>query len=137
MPMKTFHLSFNLETDGCWYIEFPGYPFAHHNLMMVAGADLLCAYVAHLQGRRDKAVVDVTLNEKHLEGKDPDLVLERVKKGYGAHYVNSTKDGSAPSVQVNGLERVADTSWLCPVTLLVLGSYPKKINLYVPNNIYA
>ena len=135
--MRTFHLTFNLEADGCWYIDFPGYPFAHHNLMMVAGADRLCAYVANLQGRNDKAVVDVTLNEGRLEGKEPDLVMERVKKGYGAHYINYTKDDRAPQVSVNGCDREILTSWLCPVTLLVLGSYPKKINLYVPNNIAA
>lgn len=135
--MRTFHLTFNLETDGAWYIEFPGYPFAHHNLMMVAGADMLCAYVARLQGRTNKAVVDVTLNDKHLENMDPDLVLERVKKGYGAHYLNYTKEGVAPTIEASGRERTIDTSWLCPVTLLVLGSYPKKINLYVPNKINA
>ena len=132
--MRTFHLTFNLESDGAWYIEFPGYPFAHHNLMMVAGADQLCAYVANLQGRTDKAIVDVTLNDKHLEGKEPDLVLERFKKGYGAHYFNYTKEGVAPEINANGRSRGIDTSWLCPVTLLVLGSYPKKINLYIPNN---
>ena len=135
--MRTFHLTFNLESDGCWYIDFPGYPFAHHNLMMVAGADQLCAYVANLQGRNDKAVVDVTLNERRLEGKEPDLVMERVKKGYGAHYINYTKEDKAPKVKVDGEEREVLTSWLCPVTLLVLGSYPKKINLYVPNSIAA
>ena len=129
--MRTFHLTFNLEADGAWYIEFPGYPFAHHNLMMV------CAYVALLQGRTYKAVVDVTLNEKHLENKEPDLILERVKKGYGAHYLNYTKEGVAPTIEANGRERAIDTSWLCPVTLLVLGSYPKKINLYIPNIINA
>ena len=134
--MRTFHLTFNLEADGCWYIDFPGYPFAHHNLMMVAGADQLCAYVANLQGRSNKAIVDVTLNESRLEGKEPDLVMERVKKGYGAHYNNYTKEDKAPKVKVDGEEREVLTSWLCPVTLLVLGSYPKKINLYVPNNIY-
>ena len=135
--MRKFHLTFNKESDGFWYIEFPGYPFAHHNLMMVAGADLLCEYVARLQGHRDKAVVDVTLNDKHLNGQEPDLVMERYKKGYGAHYLNYTKEDRAPRVEVEGHDREALTSWLCPVTLLVLGSYPKKINLYVPNNIYA
>ena len=135
--MRTFHLTFNLEADGCWYIEFPAYPFAHHNLMMVAGADLLCAYVARLQGRKDKAVVDVTLGNNRLNGEEPDLVMERYKQGYGAYYYNRTRSGNAPRVRVAGGEREALTSWLCPVTLLVLGCYPKQINLYVPNNIYA
>ena len=133
--MRTFHLKFNLEADGCWYIDFPGYPFAHHNLMMVAGADLLCSYVAKLEGSADKAVVDVTLNDKLLDGKEPALVMERFKKGYGADYYNRAKDNLAPKVEVNGVEMEARTSWLCPVTLLVLGSYPKRINLYISENI--
>lgn len=135
--MKHYHLTFNLEDDGCWYIEFPGYPFAHHNLMMVAGADILCSYVAHLQRRTNKAVVDVTLDDKRMNGKEPDLVMERYKKGYGAYYNNRTRSGNAPVAELNGLRREALTSWLCPVTLLVLGRYPKQINLYVPDNIYA
>ena len=44
--MKVFHLIFNKEADGDWYIHFPNYPFSHHNLLMVAGADLLCEYAA-------------------------------------------------------------------------------------------
>ena len=130
--MRTFHLKFNLENDGAWYIEFPGYPFAHHNLMMVAGADLLCAYVAQKQGRTDRAVVDVTLNDKRLDGKEPDIVMKRFMADYGAHYNNYTKEHIVPSVRVGGTEKDVPTAWLCPVTLLVLGSYPKQINLYIP-----
>ena len=89
--MKVFHLKFNKESDGCWYIEFPGYPFAHHNLMMVAGADRLCDYVAQMEGHLDRAVVDI----------------------YDRTYE-------------------IPTAWLCPVTLLVLFRYPRKINLYLP-----
>lgn len=135
--MRTFHLTFNLEADGCWYIDFPNYPFSHHNLMMVAGADKLCDFVANMQGRTNKAVVNVTLNENHLENEEPDIVMERFSKGYGAHYLNYTKEGTAPMVNENGTKEPIEKSWLCPVTLLVLGSYPKKINLYVPNKISA
>ena len=135
--MKKFHLTFNLESDGCWYIEFPNYPFAHHNLMMVCGADLLCQYAANKQGRTDKAVIDVTLNENLMEGKQPDVVLERFRRGYGAHYNNTTKNGNVPKVIKKGQEIEVPTSWLCPVTLLVLGRYPKKINVYIPDNVAA
>ena len=69
--MKIFHLTFNKEADGDWYIDFPGYPFAHHNLMMVAGADRLCAYVAQMEGHPKKAIVEVTLDDKRIEGKEP------------------------------------------------------------------
>ena len=131
---KVFHLAFNKEADGAWYIEFPGYPFAHHNLMMVAGADLLCAYVAGKEGHANRAVVDVTINDGLLDGCAPDIVLERYRKGYGANYRNYLPSGEHPIVFENGRNVTIDTAWLCPVTLLVLFLYPQKINLYIPKN---
>jgi hypothetical protein len=131
---KVFHLAFNKEADGDWYIEFPGYPFAHHNLMMVAGADMLCAYVAEKEGHPDRAVVDVTINDRLLDGREPDIVMERYKMGYGANYRNYLPSGEHPEVFVRGRDVEIDTAWLCPVTLLVLFQYPEKINLYIPEN---
>jgi hypothetical protein len=131
---KVFHLAFNKEADGDWYIEFPGYPFAHHNLMMVAGADMLCAYVAEKEGHPDRAVVDVTINDRLLDGREPDIVMERYKMGYGANYRNYLPSGVHPKVFVRGRDVEIDTAWLCPVTLLVLFQYPEKINLYIPEN---
>lgn len=29
-----------------WYVDFPDWPFAHHNLAMVGDADKLCSYLA-------------------------------------------------------------------------------------------
>lgn len=132
---KVFHLKFNKESDGAWYIEFPGYPFAHHNLMMVAGADMLCEYVAHEEGHPDRAVVDVTINNHLLDERVPDIVMERTDKGYGASYRNIRPlSAEIPAVYVDGRKVYVDTAWLCPVTLLVLFQYPKKINLYIPEN---
>ena len=130
--MKTFHLKFNKEADGDWYIDFPGYPFAHHNLMMVAGANQLCAYVAEKQGHPDCAVVDVTLGDKVLEGRSPDICMYRFKRGYGASYrVCNPTTGEAPVVNWNGRDVRVDEAWLCPVTLLVLFRYPRRINIYI------
>ena len=42
-----YELKFNHEADGCWYVDFPDWPFDHHNLMMVAGADDLCEFLSH------------------------------------------------------------------------------------------
>ena len=81
---RVFHLKFNKEADGDWYIDFPGYPFAHHNLMMVAGANQLCAYVAEKEGHPRRAVVDVTINDHLLDGRVPDITMERFDMGYGA-----------------------------------------------------
>ena len=130
--MKTYHLTFNLEADGAWYIEFPGYPFSHHNLMMVAGADILCQYIAEKEGQPNKAVVDVTTGNNFLQDRLPDVAMERYDKGYGASYHNYTPDGKAPVVERNGSQREIDDAWICPVTLLVLHRYPKRINIYIP-----
>lgn len=131
--MKVFHLKFNKEADGAWYIDFPGYPFSHHNLMMVAGADRLCQYAAEKEGHPEYALVDVTTGENHIDGKIPDIVMTRFDKGYGASYHNSTPDGLPPVI--HGEERDIEVSdaWICPVTLLVLGRYPKQINIYFKN----
>ena len=129
---KVFHLKFNKESDGDWYIEFPGYPFAHHNLMMVAGANQLCAYVAEAQGHPDRAIVDVTLGDNLLDGMMPDIVMDRFKKGYGASYRNSVpQTGEPPLVWWNGRDVEVTEAWLCPVTLLVLFQYPRRINIYI------
>ena len=129
---KVFHLKFNKESDGDWYIEFPGYPFAHHNLMMVAGADHLCAYVARIEGHPDRAIVDVTLDDNHIDGRNPVIIMERFDKGYGAKYNCYDADGNTPVIDWNGRDLDIPTAWLCPVTLLVLFRYPKRINLYLP-----
>ena len=128
--MKVFHLKFNKEADGCWYIDFPGYPFAHHNLMMVAGADLICQYVAEKEGHPDCALVDITTGNNLIDGKTPDVVMNRFEKGYGASYHNTTSDGRPPIVLKYGRKAAVSDAWICPVTLLVLGRYPKKINIY-------
>ena len=130
--MKIFHLTFNKEADGDWYIDFPGYPFAHHNLMMVAGTNHLCAYVANMEGHPDKACVDVTIDSHLIEGRQPIVTMERTNKGYGATYNCVGASGRVPVINWNGKDIEITTAWLCPVTLLVLFKYPKKINLYIP-----
>lgn len=130
--MKVFHLTFNKEADGDWYIDFPGYPFDHHNLMMVAGADQLCAYIARMEGHPEKAVVDVTLDDRRIEGREPVITMERYKKGYGANYNCKDANGQVPVVELEGRDLEVPTAWICPVTLLVLFRYPKRINIYLP-----
>ena len=132
--MKVFHLKFNKEADGHWYIDLPHYPFAHHNLMMVAGADRLCQYGACKEGHPDYALVEVTTGNKLIDGQEPDIIMTRTEKGYGATYSNATANGQEPVVEVNGTIRSIPTAWLCPVTLLVLHCYPERINLYFSDN---
>ena len=42
-----YHPQFNHEEDGLWYVDFPNWPFDHHNLLMVAGADKHLALSRH------------------------------------------------------------------------------------------
>ena len=132
--MKVFHLKFNKESDGDWYIDFPNYPFDHHNLMMVAGANMLCEFAAEKEGHPDYAVVDVTIGDNLIDGRVPDIVMTRFKKGYGATYHNMMPDGLPPFVIRNGQTLLVSEAWICPVTILVLHGYPKQINIYIKNN---
>ena len=59
--MKEYKLSFTKEQDNNWYIDLPNWPFAHHNLMMVAGADDLCE---ELKYDENHTSVDVVISDK-------------------------------------------------------------------------
>jgi len=108
---KEYKLRFVHEDDGCWYIDLPDWAFDHHNLMMVAGADELCAFLSD----DDKDVrVSVIPSEEQLT---LDGYAELQQKDYGLT-TGSTYD-------VKSLEGFSRDIWLCPVTLFVLGRYPK------------
>lgn len=95
-----YTLQFNHEDDGKWYVYFPGWPFDHHNLMMVAGADELCDFLSE-DGRF--AYVDVMPSNRLLD-----------KPGYARleQGENSLTGGSIYTVkELPGFEREI---WLCP-----------------------
>jgi hypothetical protein len=110
---KEYRLKFNHEEDGCWYIDYPEWPFDHHNLMMVAGADRLCD---ELSDDDKTTYVDVVpSNTVRLMPDYACLVRQKYSISGGATY------------SVEGLPRAHWDVWLCPVTLFVLGKYPKYI----------
>lgn len=106
-----YRIKFNHEEDGLWYVDFPNWPFDHHNLLMVAGADKMCAFLSD-----DDVTTEVLvrpLNKRlHLEG-----YAELIQKDH------SLTGGS--TYEVHNLEGFNRDIWLCPVTLFVLGRYPK------------
>ena len=110
-----YALQFNHESDGCWYIDFPGWPFDHHNLMMVAGADDLCDYLSD-DGLETRVCVRPTSKREKHEGYAELRRLDHSLTG-GAHY------------EVRGIDGFKKKIWLCPVTLFVLGTYPAYIYL--------
>ncbi len=108
-----YHLQFNHEEDGCWYVDFPGWPFDHHNLMMVAGADKLCDFLSS-----DDKYAHVDVIPANREDDHP---------GYAKLVQKEHSLTGGSTYQVTGLEGFERDIWLCPVTLFVLGRYPKYL----------
>lgn len=108
-----YELSFHREDDSVWYVDFPGWPFAHHNLAMVGGADKLCSYLSD-DGNTVKVEVLASNHPLSLQGYGL-LTKTYSNLTYGADYDTS------------GFADFSKTVWICPVTLFVLGRYPKYI----------
>lgn len=116
---REYELQFNHEEDGKWYVDFPNWPFDHYNLMMVAGADELCEYFSI-----DDKVAKVKVIPSSKEEEHPGYA-KLVQKEW------SITGGSV--YEVTNLRDFKRDIWLCPVTLFVLGKYPKY--LYVKRNV--
>ena len=56
------------------------------------------------EGHPDYAPVDVTTGTSLLDGKAPDVVMNRFDIGHGVSYQNSTPEGLPPVVIRNGRE---------------------------------
>ena len=133
----TLHFKAEIDTPiKLWYYDFKHWGFDKHNLLMVSGADNLCEYYA--KGKNDVTVKIIARN-KPLNNKpnNYDLyvaetlppttnILDKIL--YGRNYINK-------EIVVKELKEHLQlkTMWICPVTLFVLGRYPKYI--YIKNNI--
>lgn len=95
---------------------------------------MLCQYAANKEGHPFLAVVDVTTGSKLIDGKKPDILMTRYKKGYGAYYHVEDSAGEVPIVNRNGRDVTIPNAWICPVTLLVLYRYPERINIYLKSD---
>ena len=109
-----YNLTFVKEANGGWYIDLPNWKGSHANLAMVAGSDLL---LDHLHRENDKVEVEVVKSDIPLDDMDGYFVCEQLEMSMfgGATY------------NVCGLEGFERPIWICPVTLFVLGEYPKYI----------
>lgn len=116
-----YQLAFVKEEDGGWYIDLPEWTGAHANLAMVAGSDLLLDFLLK-DGNRVE--VEVVKSDKPLAKYDEDERFFRCDQIEASLFGGST-------YEVNGLEGFYHNIWICPVTLFVLGEYPKYI--YIRN----
>lgn len=116
---KEYVISFTKEDDGLWYVDFPGWPFDHHNLLMVAGADKLCEHLSY-DGKHTKVSVRPT-NDRRLycQSSNMNEYFELVRGEHGL------TEGATYQVNLNSFKEHGAHIWLCPVTLFVLGKYPK------------
>ena len=121
-PSDVYRLRFIKEKDGKWYYYFPQWPFKHHHLMMVAGADKLCSLLSE-----DGKTVDIFINtDIHYSTSDNyrlTLYKDSSTLTGGAFY-----NAICPHNSYD--KRFIGQIWLCPVTLCVLGRYPQHILIY-------
>jgi len=118
------NVSFTKESDDRWYVDFPNWPLEHSQLMMVAGADDLLDLLNNGSNH-----VSLLVSTSKIEC---GIKLKKVKSALtkGAFYVVESP--------LEGWERPSSIRrkqlWLCPVTLTVLGYYPKQIYFAILNN---
>lgn len=123
-----YNLHFVAENDPPikrWYYDFKHWGFEHGNLEMVAGADALCELYAN--GKNDVTVNIICKNKPitHPTTIYNEFIAETPNKStswkdkiiYGRNYIH---------VDPNDENKIT-TMWICPVTLFVLGRYPKHI----------
>ena len=111
---QVYQLAFVKEADGGWYIDLPQWTGAHANLAMVAGSDDL---LDHLLKQDNRVEIEVVKSAKPLDDMWGYLCCKQIDVSYlgGATYT------------VHGVQGFDKTIWICPVTLFVLGEYPKFI----------
>jgi hypothetical protein len=113
-----------------WYYDFKHWGFDHAHLEMVSGADALCELYAK---GKDEVTVNIIASriplEKYKNINYDEFIGESLPKNwkdkilYGRNYTN-VKYGFDKD---KNEETIITRMWICPVTLFVLGRYPKYI----------
>lgn len=108
-----------------WYYDFKHWGFDHNNLEMVAGAENLCELYAK---GKDEVTVNIIASRTQLEkykNMDYDeFIAEPLPKEWTSWKDNFLWGRNYTSTDGNGK---TTRMWICPVTLFVLGRYPKFI----------
>lgn len=103
--------------ESCWFIDLKWFPFNKAHLAMVCGADELLDNLSE-----NSAEVFLEISTKPIKNNYDCLhLVEKLGWVMGAVYeVSATKRIKNSIFNTNQL-------WLCAVTLLVFGHYPKNI----------
>lgn len=119
---REYTLSFEQDPDSRWYVIFPGWPLERAHLEMVAGADDMLNL---LDKQEQKHLVTVSVipssKQRQLEGYIQLTCVKSLLGGGGFYTVQGLEGWGTPNAKRE------KQLWLCPVTLCVLGRYPKYI----------
>ena len=107
---REYELTFVQDPDGRWYIDIP-WDGNRSNLEMVAGSDRLLSHIA----KGDNKVTHQIILD-YIDDDNGYIILDRFRK--------SLAGGASYTVSNAGFK---EPIWICPVTLCVLGRYPKTI----------
>ena len=127
---KHYKLHFIAENDPPikrWYYDFKHWGFDHSNLEMVSGADALCEMYAD---GKDEVTVEIIASKKKLnlssqlydEYVAQDIIIDGMT--HQGKFINSQLD---KLLYGRTYQKDYTTMWICPVTLFVLGRYPKYL----------
>ena len=127
---KHYKLHFIAENDPPikrWYYDFKHWGFDHANLEMVSGADKLCELYAN---GKDEVTVEIIASKKkqdlptqlYDEYVAQDIIIDGMT--HQGDFINSQLD---KFLYGRTYQKDYTQMWICPVTLFVLGRYPKYI----------
>lgn len=127
---KYYTLNFIAEIDPPikrWYYNFKYWGFDHANLEMVSGADKLCELYSN---GKDEVTVEIIVSKKkqdlptqfYDEYVAQDIIIDGMT--HQGDFINSQLD---KFLYGRTYQKDYTTMWICPVTLFVLGRYPKYL----------
>lgn len=105
-----------VKEDGLWYFDFPDYPFAKHNLLMVNGSDTLLDV---LSKGKNKISMKVYFAEE----------LSKDYSHVGTMLLTRTKGNNLGGYfyDINNPLPLTSEAYFCPVMYFKYGYYPKYI----------
>ena len=131
---QNYTLTFIAENNGTfkrWYYHFKHWGFDHSNLEMVSGADDLCELYAN---GNDYVTINIKCSNKPLKCPTTicdEFIAQPLPKDYTTLKDKIIYGRTYTHVDPND-EMKLTTMWICPVTLFVLGRYPKYIYIFKP-----
>ena len=124
-----YNLHFVAEVDSTikrWYYDVKHWGFEHGNLEMVSGADDLCELYANGQNEVTVNIICTEKPQSYPTTIYDEFIAEPLPKEWTSWKDKLIWGRNYTHVDPND-ENKTTRMWICPVTLFVLGRYPKHI----------